>query len=71
MPRCWRSSPRDAYSPSGTPCARPSEGRFDNEHALVVGAILAHIDFLDEAIDRFSDLIEEQIAPFARPLSRS
>ncbi len=41
------------------------EGRFGSEHALVVGAILAHIDFLDEAIDRLSDAIEEQIAPFA------
>ena len=41
-------------------------GRFDAEHALIVGQILAHIDFLDEAIDRLSDAIEEQIAPFAR-----
>ena len=40
-------------------------GRFETEHALVVGQILAHIDFLDEAIDRLSDAIEEQIAPFA------
>jgi transposase len=40
-------------------------GRFEAEHALVVGQILAHIDFLDEAIDRLSDAIEEQIAPFA------
>ena len=42
------------------------EGRFDTEHALIVGQILAHIDFLDEAIDRLSDAIEQQIAPFAR-----
>jgi transposase len=42
------------------------EGRFEDEHALVVGQILAHIDFLDEAIDRLSDAIEERIAPFAR-----
>jgi transposase len=42
------------------------EGRFDTEHALIVGQILAHIDFLDEAIDRLSGAIEEQIAPFAR-----
>ena len=42
------------------------EGRFDTEHALIVGQILAHIDFLDEAIERLSDAIEEQIAPFAR-----
>jgi transposase len=41
------------------------EGRFDEEHAIVVGAILAHLDFLDEAIDRLSEAIEEQIAPFA------
>jgi transposase len=42
------------------------EGRFDTEHALIVGQILAHIDFLDEAIDRLSAEIEEQIVPFAR-----
>jgi transposase len=41
------------------------EGRFDNVHALWIGAILAHVDFLDEQIDRLSDAIEEQIAPFA------
>ena len=41
------------------------QGRFDAEHQLVIGAILAHIDFLDEQIDRLSDAIEEQIAPFA------
>jgi transposase len=41
------------------------EGRFDAEHALVVGQILAHIDFLDAAIARLSDAIEQQIAPLA------
>jgi transposase len=40
-------------------------GRFEDEHALIVGQILAHIDFLDEAIERLSDEIEEQIRPFA------
>jgi transposase len=40
-------------------------GRFDAEHALVVGQILAHIDFLDESIERLSLAIEEQIAPLA------
>jgi len=40
-------------------------GRFEDEHALIVGQILAHIDFLEEAIDRLSAEIEEQIAPFA------
>jgi len=41
-------------------------GRFEDEHALIVSQILAHIDFLDEAIDRLSGEIEERIAPFAR-----
>jgi transposase len=41
-------------------------GRFDSEHALIISQILAHVDFLDEAIDRLSDEIEERIAPFAR-----
>ena len=41
-------------------------GRFDAEHALVVGQILAHIDFLEEAIDRLSTAIEEQLVPFAK-----
>jgi transposase len=42
------------------------EGRFDSEHALIVSQILAHLDFLDEAIDRLSAEIEKRIAPFAR-----
>ena len=33
-------------------------------HALLIGAILAHLDFLDEQIGRLSDAIEDQIAPF-------
>ena len=41
------------------------EGRFDALHALIVSSILAHLDFLDEAIDRLSDAIEEQLVPFA------
>jgi transposase len=41
-------------------------GRFDTEHALIVSQILAHIDFLEEAIDRLSGEIAERIAPFAR-----
>jgi transposase len=40
------------------------EGRFEPHHALVIGAILSHLDFLDEHIDRLSDAIEEQLAPF-------
>jgi transposase len=41
------------------------EGRFEPHHALVIGAILAHLDFLDEHIDRLSDAIEDQLGPSA------
>jgi transposase len=41
------------------------EGRFEPHHAIVIGAILAHLDFLEEQIDRLSDAIEEQLGPFA------
>jgi transposase len=41
------------------------EGRFDTHHALVVGAILAHLDFLDEQIQLLSDAIGEALGPFA------
>ncbi len=41
------------------------EGRFDGLHALLIGAILAHLDFLDEQIERLSEAIEEQLRPFA------
>ncbi len=40
------------------------EGRFSAKHALIVGQILAHMDFLDESIDRLSEAIEEQLGPF-------
>lgn len=39
-------------------------GRFDSQHALIVSAILAHLDFLDEQIQLLSEAIEEQLAPF-------
>jgi transposase len=42
------------------------EGRFGAEHRLVVGRILAHIDFLDESIEQLSAEIEAQLGPFGR-----
>jgi transposase len=42
------------------------QGRFSAKHAPIVGQILAHIDFLDEAIDRLSEAIEEQLGPFGQ-----
>ncbi len=41
------------------------EGRFESHHALVIGAILQHLDFLDQQINRLSEAIEEQLGPFA------
>ena len=41
------------------------QGRFGPLHALLIGSILAHLDFLDEHISGLSAAIEEQIAPFA------
>ena len=41
------------------------QGRFESHHALVIGAILAHLDFLDEQIARLSEAIEAQLGPFA------
>jgi len=40
------------------------EGHFDAHHSLWIGAILRHVDFLDEQIDQLSEVIEEQIRPF-------
>jgi transposase len=40
------------------------EGRFDELHALLIGAILAHLDFLDEQIEALSQAIEVKLAPF-------
>jgi len=42
------------------------EGRFDHLHAVWIGAILSHLDFLDEQIANLSDAIGEQIAPFEK-----
>lgn len=39
-------------------------GRFEPLHALLISSILAHLDFLDEQIERLSDAIEEQLRPF-------
>ncbi len=42
------------------------EGRFDHLHAVWIGAILAHLDFLDEQIASLTEAIGEQIAPFEK-----
>ena len=42
------------------------EGRFDHLHAVWIGAILNHLDFLDEQIFSLTEAIAEQIAPFEK-----
>jgi transposase len=41
------------------------EGRFRPLHAMLVGQILAKLDYLEESIGRISDQIEAVIGPFA------
>jgi transposase len=40
-------------------------GHFDTHHRLWIGAILRHIDFLDEQIEQLTQMIEEHIRPFS------
>ena len=42
------------------------EGRFEAHHALVIGAILTHLDFLDEQIERLTEAIEAELGPAGR-----
>jgi transposase len=45
-------------------------GRFHAPHAFLVGQMLAHLDYLDEAIATVSDRLGELLAPFAETLAR-
>ena len=45
-------------------------GRFRSHHGFLVSQLLAHLDYLDEAIGTLSAEIAERLAPFAAPLTR-
>jgi transposase len=45
-------------------------GRFGPNHALVVGEILAHLDYIDESLGRLQAGIDEVIGPFAEARDR-
>ncbi len=45
-------------------------GRFRPHHALLVSRLLAHIDYLDEALEDLTDQIEEALRPFASEAAR-
>jgi len=40
------------------------EGRFDHLHAVWIGAILNHLDFLDEQITSLTEAIGSRSRPF-------
>jgi transposase len=42
------------------------QGHFEPLHAILIGQILGHIDFLDTQIQEISVAIEEQMRPFVR-----
>jgi transposase len=42
------------------------EGHFEPLHAVLIGAILQHVDFLDRQIDEICGAIEEQMRPFVK-----
>jgi transposase len=44
------------------------QGRFTGHHALLIGQMLAQIDFLDETIAALSERIEELTRPFSREI---
>jgi transposase len=46
------------------------EGRFSAHHALLVGHVLAHIDYLEQTIAALSGEIEARLAPFAAKARR-
>jgi transposase len=42
------------------------EGRFLSYHRIIVGELLAHIDYLDESIERLNAEVDQVIAPFGK-----
>src|SRR5437660_11619869 len=45
-------------------------GRFRPHHAFLVSQLLAHVDYLDEAIATVSEEVEGRLAPFAAQLTQ-
>jgi transposase len=49
---------------------RALQGRFRGHHALLIKESLAKIDYLDEALDRLTEAIDERLVPFEPLLAR-
>ena len=45
------------------------QGRFEPHHALIIGAILSHLDFLDEHIAQLSEAIEAELGPTGQAIT--
>ena len=65
----WRSWP-GAVAPKLPALRQALAGRFRAHHAFLVSQLLAHLDYLDEAIATVSPRVTEIIAPFAEALER-
>ena len=63
--RCWPSWPRVACGPSYRRCGRRLEGRFRTHTSLLLGELLAHLDYLEEAVERLSNQVARVVAPFS------
>jgi transposase len=63
-PRPRRAAQEATGAPTGL------AGRFRGHHAFLAGQMLAHLDYLDEAIAMVSDRLGELLAPFAETLAR-
>lgn len=44
------------------------QGRFRPHHRFLLGEILSHLDFLDEALERVSKEVENRLAPFSKQI---
>jgi transposase len=45
-------------------------GRFTGHHAFLVSELLAHIDYLEAAVERLNEQIEERLRPFEADIQR-
>jgi transposase len=53
------------------PALRPAlAGRFRPHHAVLVSQLLAHVDYVDEAITAVSEEVDARLAPFATHLTQ-
>ena len=63
-PDCARRPRQGQAAQEAAGAPRSARGPLRRVAALLIGAILAHLDFLDEQIDRLSEAIEVRSRPF-------